>query len=190
MKDIIVLGGPNGAGKTTAAQFLLPRELELLEFVNADEIARGLSPFNQAAAALSAGRHMLQRMRMLVADGRSFAFETTCAGKAHASFLANCRKQGWRITLVFLWLSTPELAVERVARRVSEGGHSIDASVIRRRYQAGVTNLMDLYLNCADVAAIYENGDEGRMLIAEKSEVFGLVIHHRVLWQRMQATQS
>jgi predicted ABC-type ATPase len=125
MTDIVVLGGPNGAGKTTAAQVLLPSGLGVRAFVNADDIARDLSPFNVSGVALAAGRLMLERMRQLVRRGESFAFETTCSGLAHSEFLRRCRERGWRITLLYLWLPSPEAAIERVARRVAQGGHDI-----------------------------------------------------------------
>jgi predicted ABC-type ATPase len=108
--DVVILGGPNGAGKTTAAQVVLPRRLDIREFVNADEIARGLSPFNATGTAVTAGRLMIERMRILVRDRESFAFETTCSGRAHISLLRRCKTAGWRITLVFLWLPSPQAA--------------------------------------------------------------------------------
>ena len=107
MKDIIVIGGPNGAGKTTAARELLPGLLGIREFVNAGEIARGLSPFNELGVALLAGRLMIERMRQLARGRESFAFETTSAGRGHAEFLRQCRADGWRITLLYLWLPSP-----------------------------------------------------------------------------------
>jgi predicted ABC-type ATPase len=109
MRDIVILGGPNGAGKTTAAPFVVPRELGIREFVNADEIARGLSPFNAEGVAVAAGRLMIDRMRMLVREGQSFAFETTCSGRAHAGWLRACKADDWRITLVYLWLRSPQM---------------------------------------------------------------------------------
>src|ERR1041385_8616379 len=105
-----MIGGPNGAGKTSAALELVPRELDIREFVNADEIARGLSPFNPEGAALAAGRLMIERIRALVAAGESFAFETTCASLRHAGLLRNCRLIGYRLNLVFLWLPSTDAA--------------------------------------------------------------------------------
>ena len=167
MKELVILGGPNGAGKTTAAQDLLPRTLGIREFVNADEIARGLSPFNPEAAAVAAGRLMIGRIRDLAAGGESFAFETTCAGRGHAALLRHCRSAGYRITLVFLWLPSPEAALARVARRVRDGGHAIPDDIVIRRYHAGLRNLRQLYFPEVDVGLIYDNADEGRILIAD-----------------------
>ena len=118
MKDVVIIGGPNGAGKTTAANRLLPTALELREFLNADEIARGLSPFNPEANAVPADRMMIDRIDKLVGEGRSFAFETTCAGHRQAKLLRSCRTAGYRVTFVFLWLPSSQFAVERVAQRV------------------------------------------------------------------------
>ena len=121
MPDIVVLGGPNGAGKTTAARVVLPEQLAIREFVNADEIARGLSPFNAERTAATAGRLMSERMRGLVRERHSFAFETTCSGRAHVGLLRRCKIARWRVTLVFLWLPSPQAALDRVAHRVPEG---------------------------------------------------------------------
>jgi predicted ABC-type ATPase len=168
MDDIVIIGGPNGAGKTTAAQVLLPQTLEIDEFVNADEIARGLSPFHPERTALAAGRLMLGRMRELVASRRSFAFETTCSGRAYLPMLSQCKAEGWRLTLMYLWLPSPQAALDRVARRVREGGHDIPKDVIVRRYWAGLSNMRLLYLPLADVAVIYDNSDGHPTLIAER----------------------
>jgi predicted ABC-type ATPase len=182
VKDIVILGGPNGAGKTTAAQVLVPRRLDIREFVNADEIARGLSPFNAERAAMAAGRLMIERMRHLVRAEQSFAFETTCSGHSHLSFLRRCKRFGWRLSLVYLWLPSPQNALDRVARRVREGGHGIPDNVVVRRYWAGLAGMRRHYLPLVDVAAIYDNSDEGRTLIAERTPEASLVIHDASRW--------
>ncbi len=186
MHEVIVLGGPNGAGKTTSAQRLLPQSLRILEFVNADEIARGLSPFNPEASAIEAGRLMLDRMRGFVRTRQSFAFETTCAGRGHARMLRMCRVTGYRVTLLFLWLPSPEAASSRVARRVREGGHSIAPDVIERRYWAGLRNMRNLYLPLANVALIVDNSDEGGGLIAEREPDGPLVVRDAVRWRLIE----
>jgi predicted ABC-type ATPase len=190
VKDIVMIGGPNGAGKTTAAPAVVPRELGIHEFVNADEIARGLSPFNAERAALAAGRLMIERMRTLVRDGESFAFETTCAGRAHGGWLRACKLRGWRVTLLYLWLPSVQAALDRVARRVRQGGHGIPDDVVIRRYWAGVANMRNLYLPLADVAAIYDNSDERRVLIAEKLPGTPLVIHDTTRWEMIKAASQ
>jgi predicted ABC-type ATPase len=153
--EIVIIGGPNGAGKTTAAQVMVPQSLEIREFVNADEIARGLSPFDPEHAAFAAGRLMLERIRELLKSRQNFAFETTCASRTHLPMLQRCKADGWRVTLVYLWLPSPQAALDRVARRVREGGHDIPGDVVVRRYWAGLFNFRLLYLPLADVAVIY-----------------------------------
>lgn len=182
MREIVILGGPNGAGKTTTARVLLPRFGRGYEFLNADEIARALLPENVTAAARAAGRRMIERMRDLTRQGTSFGLETTCSGKTYVRFLKRCKEDGWRITLLYLWLKSPEDAVARVARRVREGGHYIPSEVIHRRYYAGLSNLLKLYLPLADEAEIYDNSDERRILIAERREGGILHVHDSRRW--------
>ncbi len=186
MKELVILGGPNGAGKTTAAQVVVPHKLGIPEFINADEIARGLSPFNPDGAALAAGRLMLQRMRTLANEGRSFAIETTCSGRGHLNFIRSCRDAGWRVIFVFLWLPSPQIAIDRVARRVSAGGHAVQPEIIKRRYWAGLRNFRSLYLPLADVAAIYDNAGEQPILIAERIADASLVVHDAARWQLIE----
>jgi predicted ABC-type ATPase len=162
LRDIVVIGGPNGAGKTTAAPAVVPQELGIREFVNADEIARGLSPFNAEGAAIAAGRLMIERMQAFVRSGEK------------------------RVTLLFLWLPSSRAALDRVARRVRQGGHGIPDNVVVRRYNAGLVNLRDLYLPLADVAAIYDNSDEGRTLIAERMPNASLVVHDPARWAMIE----
>lgn len=190
MKDIVIIGGPNGAGKTTAAPAVVPRELGIREFVNADEIARGLSPFNFQGAAVAAGRLMILRMHALVRSGESFAFETTCSGRAYARWLQACKTAGWRVTLLYLWLPSPQAAIDRVARRVREGGHGVPDDVVIRRYQAGLVNMRRLYLPLADVAAIYDNSDDARTLIAERTPDAPLIVYDTTRWAMIERTMQ
>lgn len=185
MHELLVIGGPNGAGKTTAAKVLLPRFTGIVEFVNADEIARGLSPFNPGGVALAAGRVMLERMDQLVAARTSFAIETTCAGHGHAGLIQRCRQQGYRVTLLFFWLPSPDLAITRVARRVAEGGHDISPQVIRRRYAAGLRNLVKLYWPLADDGAILDGEVSPARFIVEK-RAGAITLHDPGLWRRIQ----
>lgn len=185
MKDIIILGGPNGAGKTTAAKVLLPDQMRVREFVNADEIARGLSPFNVEGVALAAGRIMIDRVRTLVRADEDFAFETTCSGRQHAVGLEACKRDGWRITLLFLWLRSPEMAIARVAKRVGEGGHSIPTDTIRRRYIGEIRNMIRLYLPLADDASVYDNSDGELSMVAERFGGADLLIRDVQRWARI-----
>jgi predicted ABC-type ATPase len=185
-KDVVMVGGPNGAGKTTWAYRQLSSTLNIREFVNADEIARGISPLDPEASAIAAGRVMLDRLRELVEAGASFAFETTCSGRAHMRLLRNCRTAGYRVTFVFLWLPSPDLAIARVARRVSRGGHRIPGDVVIRRYWAGIRNMRDVYLPFADYAFVYDNSDGDGILIAERKEGAPLVVHDVDRWKQIE----
>ena len=185
-REILILGGINGAGKTTAAKVLQPEFFEKHQFLNADEIARNISPENVEGAALAAGRRLIERMRELVNRGISFGLETTCSGKSYVRLLEQCKTNGWCIILLYFWLDSPESAIARVARRVSQGGHSVPEDVIRRRYFASVRNMRDLYLPVADEAEIYDNGDLGRVLIAEKRAGHLFAIHDRERWSRIE----
>jgi predicted ABC-type ATPase len=190
VKDLIVLGGPNGAGKTTAAKRLLPAALGIREFVNADEIARGLSPFNPDGSAFLAGRLMVERIRMLARAGESFAFETTCSGRGHLRLLRLCRAAGYRLVLLFLWLPTPQAALARVARRVREGGHGVPDDVVIRRYAAGLRNMRRLYLPLVDIGYVYDNSDRRGELIAERESSMRLIVHDPIRWKLIEeATQ-
>lgn len=182
----MILGGPNGAGKTTAARVLLPEFFKLNEFLNADEIARGIAPNDPESVALSAGRRMIQRMREYVAEGRSFGFETTCSGKSYLPLLERCKRDGWRITLIFLWLPTPDHAMQRVAQRIRQGGHGIPEDTIVRRFFGGLSNMRRLYLPLADSAKIYDNGGERKVLIAEKEHRLPLEVYDLQRWSRIE----
>ena len=190
MKEAFVIGGPNGAGKTTAAPELLPTRLRVIEFINADEIARGLSPFNAEGSAIAAGRVMIERIRSLIQARQSLAFETTCAGRAHIQTLRACKEAGYRLTLIYLWLPSPEAAIKRVARRVSMGGHHIPDDTVVRRYFNGLRNVRHVYLPMVDIGLVYDNADIGGGLIAERRPGASLVVHDAERWRLIEdATQ-
>jgi predicted ABC-type ATPase len=119
---------------------------------------------------------------------RSTTFETTCSGRAHAGWLRKCKAAGWCLTLLYLWLPSPQSALDRVARRVREGGHRIPADVVIRRYKTGLANMRDLYLPLADMAAVYDNSDGGRTLIAERALGAPLVVHDATRWAMIERT--
>jgi predicted ABC-type ATPase len=150
MPSLYVIGGANGAGKTTVAMSLLPTLSRTFNYVNADAIASGLSPLDPSSMALQAGRMMLKRIKDLANLGADFAFETTLAARTFAPFLQRCKSQGYTINLIYLWLPSPNLSIERVARRVASGGHSIPETDIRRRYERSRKNLTELYLPLCD----------------------------------------
>jgi len=184
--DLIILGGPNGAGKTTFARVLLPEVLGLREFVNADEIARGLSPFDPEGAAVAAARVMIERIRHMTATGTSFAIETTCAGLTHLRTIARCRAAGYRVTLIFLWLPAPEDAIARVALRVAEGGHDVPAATIRRRHGLGLRNLVRGYLPLVDHARIFDNSMNPPLPVAHADRGQRFRILDGARWTRIE----
>lgn len=166
MKNLYIVSGCNGAGKTTASYTVLPEILECREFVNADEIARGLSPFNAEGVAIEAGRLMLQRIEELLKEDVTFAIETTLATRSYVNLVKRAQRQGYRVNLLYFWLSSPELAMRRVAERVSKGGHDIPEEIIRRRYTAGINNLFKLFMPAVDYWAIFDNSQADRLKIA------------------------
>jgi len=155
--QIIILAGPNEAGKTTLAPFLLRDRLHVFEYVNADTIAAGLSAFQPEGAALAAGRVMLQRLRELAAQRVTFAFETILATRSYAGWLRKLCAQGYDLSLIYLWLRTPETAIKRVQDRVRLGGHDIPEEVVRRRYHKGVQNFFAIYQEIAANWVVYDH---------------------------------
>ncbi len=177
-KKLYIIGGCNGAGKTTASFNILPDLLNCKEFVNADEIARGLSPFQPEKVSIEAGRLMLARIDELLKSQEDFSFETTLYTRSFVSTINTAREKGYYITLIFFWLESIQLAKDRVKKRVAEGGHNIEAEVIERRYTSGISNLFKLYANKVDSLLIYDNSNIVSELIAEK-ELNGEFIIHR-----------
>ena len=145
-KQLYIISGCNGAGKTTASYTVLPDVLECKEFVNADEIARGLSPFNPESMAIEAGRLMLQRINELLKNQQNFSIETTLATRSYTRLVHRAQEQGYKVNLIYFWLSSPDLAIQRVAQRVRNGGHDIPKEVVLRRYQAGIDNFFNIYM--------------------------------------------
>ena len=164
---MFIIAGCNGAGKTTASYSILPQMLQCKEFVNADEIAHGLSPFNPGSMAIPAGRLMLQRIDELLAKGETFAIETTLATRSYARLIARAQAGGYRVSLLFFWIATPQQAIERVAQRVLEGGHDIPADTIHRRYYTGIRNLFQIYMPIVDYWMVVDNSTSPRKYIAE-----------------------
>ena len=185
---MVVIAGPNGSGKSTSAPALLRDSLGVEEFVNADRIAEGLSAFRSDTVAIQAGRIMLQRMRDLAARRSDFAFETTLASRSFAPWLAGLKTNGYRVHIVFLWLSSPELAMARVANRVREGGHGVAEDVIRRRYGAGLRNLFQRYQPISDSWFLLDSsGPDTPRLIARRTVTGMLEVADEDLWTQLQA---
>lgn len=169
MKKMYILAGCNGAGKTTVAYNILPEILQCKEFVNSDEIARGLSPFQPESVAYVAGKLMSLRIRALMQRGVNFAVETTLAAVSYRSIIDHAHDKGYCVTLIYFWLNSPELAKERVRLRVMEGGHNVHESVIVRRYYRSVCNLFDHFMEKSDIVMIFDNSDKTPQLVMERN---------------------
>ena len=174
--NIHIIGGPNGSGKTTFAKEFLPNYADCFEFVNADLIASGLSPFKPELAAIKAGRLMLEKMNFLAESRVDFAIETTLSGKAYVHFLKNLKSKGYKIHLFFLWVRSIEIALERIADRVRRGGHNIPENVVQRRFNKGIYNLFNIYRPLLDYWAVFDNSSNlPSMIIFEESGRFKIL---------------
>ena len=165
-KHLYIISGPNGAGKTTASYTVLPKILQCKEFVNADEIARGLSPFNPESVAIEAGRLMLKRISDLLQRNESFSIETTLSTRSYFRLVEKAHSQGYDVTLLFFWLKSPQQAIERVAERVAKGGHDIPKDIIVRRYWEGLDNLFNIYMPIVDTWILVNNSETPRSIVA------------------------
>lgn len=183
---LYIIAGCNGAGKTTASFTILPEILGIKEFINADEIAKGLSPFQPEKVAIEAGRIMISRIDELIDKKYDFAFETTLATRSYVGKIRRAKKLGYKIVLVFFWLESLELAKERVAIRVSEGGHHIPREVIERRYKKGQENFFNLYQSQVDEWMFFDNTLEDAQLIAKFGEKGLLEIENHDIWDKLR----
>ena len=188
---LVILAGPNGAGKSTVAPSLLKGALAVTEFVNADVIAQGLSGFEPQGVALEASEVMLRHVHNLAARGRSFAMETTLAARSLAPWIRQLKRQGYRFHLVFLWLPSADLAVQRVAERVRAGGHDVPETTVRRRYAAGLRSFFTLYRPLADSWRVYDNARAPcPRLVAERGSGAEARIADGVTWDRIRADHA
>ena len=185
-KQLYIIAGCNGAGKTTASFTILPEVLGCKEFINADEIAKGLSPFQPESVAVQAGRIMLARMDELLQKGETFAFETTLATKSYKQKIEWAQANGYEVTLLFFWLDSPNMAKKRVAQRVAEGGHSIPSETIERRYHNGIANLFAIYIDMVDICYIFDNSEGERTPIAKKYKGEKEIIYNTDLYNQMK----
>ena len=179
-KNLYIIAGCNGAGKTTASFTILPEIWHCKEFVNADEIARGLSPLNPESVAVQAGRIMLKRIDELLEQGQSFSIETTLATRSYVQLVKRAQTLGYTASLLFFWLNSPEVAIQRVAKRVSEGGHNIPTDVIRRRYQLGLSNFFNLYKDVVDTWTLVDNASNPRQVVATDEEILNVELYRTI----------
>ena len=186
--NLYIIAGPNGAGKTTFARKFLPQYAECLEFVNADLIAGGLSPFAPERAAILGGRLMLEQIHSLAERGLDFGFETTLSGKTYVKLLRDMKKRGYLIHILFLWIINVELALERIQLRVRNGGHHIPETIVRRRFSRSLSNFFRFYQQLADSWTIFDNsGDVPKMIAFEESgrleildqDVFAILLKYK-----------
>ncbi|MBP5327440.1 MAG: zeta toxin family protein [Bacteroidales bacterium] len=184
-KNLYIIGGCNGAGKTTASYTILPEILDCREFVNSDEIARGLSPFNPNSMTLEAGKLMLKRIKELLGREESFAIETTLATRSYINLVRQAQAKNYVVTLVFFWLRTPELALQRIAERVKNGGHDIPPATARRRYIAGITNLFNIYIPEVNYWSIYDNSESPRIIIARGGKQLDSTIYEENVYNKL-----
>jgi len=186
--NLYIIAGPNGAGKTTFARKFLPQYVECLEFVNADFIASGLSPFAPERAAIHAGRLMLEQIHSLTERGLDFGFETTLSGKTYVKLLQEMKRRGYFIHIFFLWIADVELALERIKLRVRNGGHHIPEAIVRRRFGRSLPNFLRFYKPLADSWTIFDNSSDvpkmiafeesGRLEIVDR-DLFGLLLKYK-----------
>ena len=169
MPRMYIISGCNGSGKTTASYTLLPELLDCSEFVNSDEFAKSLAPFHPETAYITASRYMLKKLRYLFTRREDFCIETTLATRSLLKTVRMAQDQGYFVTVVYLWLRSPEIAIKRVAARVEAGGHDVAPDVIRRRYYTGLEYFFELYSPVCDKWMLVDNSDMEFRIIAEGS---------------------
>ncbi len=184
-KNAYVIAGPNGSGKTTFANEFLPKYAKCPNFVNADLIAQGLSPFFPRAAAIKAGRLVLEQIRSLAEKNADFAFETTLSGKSYLRLLTTLKKKGYAINLFFLWIPNVELALSRIKDRVDTGGHDVPSLDVKRRFHRGIYNFFKYYRPLSDTWLLFNNADATPRLIAKeksgKAEIVDKELFERII---------
>ena len=170
MPRLYIISGCNGAGKTTASYTMLPEMLDCSEFVNSDEFAKGLSPFNPEKASIQASRYMIMKIRYLLKRQQDFGIETTLATRTLLKTIRLAQEAGYTVTLLYFWLNSPDLAVERVAARVGTGGHDIPEETIRRRYRVGIDYFFHDYAPICERWILADNSQIPFRVIAEGSK--------------------
>ncbi len=186
LASLFIISGCNGAGKTTASFTILPELLQVKEFVNADEIARGLSPFQPEKVSIEAGKIMLRRLQELLSQKADFAFETTLSTRSFVELIGQAKDKGYTVNLVYYWLDSVELAIERVKIRVSEGGHHIPSDTIIRRYHAGLKNFSNLYMDKVDYWMLIDNSGTEPELIAEGRSLMDHQVANEEKWFKIK----
>lgn len=188
--SIFVIAGPNGAGKTTVAMHVVPKTLGIAQFVNADLIARGISPFAPPSADLDAARVLLRRIRSLIDRCDTFAFETTLASRSYVPLLREAIASGYNVHIVYIWIDSVERALSRIAARVAEGGHDVPAETVRRRYHRSLRHLFDLYMPLATTWSLYDNSGSIVVVIADGGSSRELKVFDASRYERVLASRN
>jgi len=187
---LYIIAGCNGAGKTTASFSLLPSILSCEIFINADEIAREIAPGEVEKVAFEAGRQMIEQINARIRARETFAFETTLSARSYRETILFAQALGYHVTLLFFWLESVEMAIDRVARRVKEGGHNIETEVIRRRYNRGIRNLFEIYIPLVSETIIYNNSFGKPELVVSKSLGKKFEIKNFEVWEKLKSQKS
>ena len=189
MPRMYIISGCNGSGKTTASYMLLPELLDCSEFVNSDEFAKSLAPFHPESAYVTASRYMLKKLQYLFSRRKDFCLETTLATRSLIKMVQRAQEQGYFVTVVYLWLRSPEIAIQRVAARVEAGGHDVAPDVIRRRYYAGLQYFFDTYAPTCDKWMLVDNSDADFNIVAEGTRK-GMTVRDLDLYQQIKSTND
>lgn len=187
MPRLYIISGCNGAGKTTASYSLLPEMLDCKEFVNSDEFAKGLSPFDPSKAAIQASKYMLMKINYLLKKKADFAIETTLATRTLHKTVKKAQEAGYTVTLLYFWLNSPELAVERVRARVEAGGHNIPEETVRRRYHTGIYYFFNLYAPICERWILADNSQIPFRVIAEGTGNEVISIKNSEIYEKITA---
>jgi len=190
LPTIYIIAGCNGAGKSTAANVILPQFLNCKEFVNADSIAAGLSPFQPETVSFQAGRIMLNRIKELISEEKTFAFETTLTAKSYIPLLYKAKKKKYRIVLFYFWINSVNLALARIADRVKKGGHDIPKEVVKRRYERSLFNLVNLFIPMSEEWLIFDNSSEAMNLVANGNSAKVRSIQNDKIWKQIYDYKS
>lgn len=185
--NLYIISGCNGAGKTTASFTVLPEMLDCKEFINADEIAKGLSPFQPETVSFQAGRIMLERINELLNAGVDFAFETTLTTLSYVNTIIVAKEMGYSVTLLYFWLNDVGMAIERVRIRVSEGGHDIPEAIIRRRYFRGIYNLTNKFTEICNYWMVINNSYRHSSIICEGQGATEIKVHDEKVWKLIKS---
>jgi predicted ABC-type ATPase len=189
MPNLYIIAGCNGAGKTTTSYTVLPEMLNCKEFVNADEIARGLSPFQPETVSFQAGRIMLNRIRELLLAERDFGFETTLSTRSYVDLIEKAKAHRFNVVLIYFWLESMALAKDRVKTRVEKGGHNIPPHVIERRYTRGIKNFFKLYKDKVDNWIVYDNSGAIPQIIAKRDALMVNSIYNIDIWNKIMSIE-